>query len=156
MERNQAETKALCPRALFGSKKYVRDYVQARLNAPEDVPVIQAFILLDMVGATDLQIDEEENSHKELRDIFFAAAKTNGHEGYFYADSLPVTDDHTPFLDDTSVRCIDLIDFEDNPHWHKASDALEKISEKSLHIVGEVVLTALPAIETRFITTQKR
>jgi len=140
-------------RALFGSKRYVRHYVQARFDEPENTPIIQAFILIDMVGAKDLQIDEETNSDKELRDIFYAAAKANGHEKYFYVDSLPVTDDHTPFLDDTKVRCINLIDFEDNPHWHKASDALEHISADSLHLVGEVVLTALPAIETRFIAT---
>ena len=57
-----------------------------------------------------------------------------------------MTDDHRPFLDD-GIPAIDLIDLYDNPQWHTVEDTLDHISAKSLQIVGEVVLTALPALD---------
>jgi len=41
-----------------------------------------------------------------------------------------------------------LIDF-DYPPWHTAGDTLDKVSARSLEIVGSVLLDALPAIEAR-------
>ena len=140
-------------RALFGSKRYVRRYQQARLD-DEKSPAIRAFVLLDMIGARDLQIDDDENSDKELKDIFFAAAETAGHEKYFYEHSLAVVDDHNPFVK-AQIRSIDLIDLEDNDHWHTADDTLDELSAESMQIVGEVVLTALPALETKYFAPKK-
>ena len=39
-----------------------------------------------------------------------------------------------------------LIDF-DYPPWHTAGDTVDKVSARSLEIVGNVLLDALPAIE---------
>jgi len=39
-----------------------------------------------------------------------------------------------------------LIDF-DYPPWHTPEDTLDKVSARSLQIVGSVLLDALPAIE---------
>ena len=61
-----------------------------------------------------------------------------------------MTDDHIPFLDD-GIRAINLIDLYDNPEWHTKDDTLKHISSRSLQIVGEVVLTALPEIERQFL-----
>lgn len=134
-------------RALFGSRHYVRRYEQSRIDNPE-APEILAFVLIDMVGATDLHIDDETNSDQEFRDIFYAAAKAVGHADYFYKYSLAITDDHIPFLNaQKKIRSIDLIDLENNPQWHTKDDTLKYISADSLHLVGEVVLTALPALE---------
>lgn len=134
-------------RALFGSRHYVRRYEQSRIDNPE-APEIRAFVLIDMVGAADLHIDNETNSDQEFRDIFYAAAKALGHEKCFYKDKLAITDDHIPFLEATpKIRSIDLIDLENNSQWHTEDDTLMYISAKSLHLVGEVVLTALPALE---------
>jgi len=41
-----------------------------------------------------------------------------------------------------------LIDF-DYPPWHTPEDTLDKVSARSLEIVGSVLLDALPAIEDR-------
>jgi len=43
-----------------------------------------------------------------------------------------------------------LIDF-DYPPWHTAGDTLDKVSSRSLAIVGGVLLEALPAIEERLL-----
>jgi Zn-dependent M28 family amino/carboxypeptidase len=58
---------------------------------------------------------------------------------------MPVEDDHAPFLR-AGVPSALLIDF-DYPPWHTAQDTLDKVSAKSLAIVGEVVREALPAVE---------
>lgn len=139
--------------ALFGSKRYVRNH-QQRLAENADTPWIQAFVLLDMVGAKDLHIDDDTNSDKELRQIFYAAAEATGHEKYFYKASLPVSDDHLPFIA-AKIRSIDLIDLDNNDDWHTASDTLDNISANSLQIIGEVVLTALPELERRYIGKKK-
>jgi hypothetical protein len=39
-----------------------------------------------------------------------------------------------------------LIDF-DYPPWHTADDTLDKVSARSLAIVGNVLLDALPTVE---------
>ena len=46
-------------------------------------------------------------------------------------------DDHTPFLE-AGIPAVDIIDF-DYPFWHTASDTSDKVSSKSLQIVGETL-----------------
>ena len=136
-------------RAMFGSRHFVNQY-REELAQGVETSRVKAFVLLDMVGAVDLQIDEETNSTRELRTIIKAAAKASGHERFFYQYSQPVKDDHLPFLD-AGIPSVDLIDLYDNDQWHTEDDVLEHISAASLQIVGEVVLTALPAIEERYV-----
>lgn len=132
-------------RALFGSRRFVRRY-QQRLLDMGGGPRIRGLVLLDMVGAKDLNIDDESNSDRQLHGVFRAAAKACGHEQFFFQHRHAVTDDHIPFLDD-GIPAIDLIDLYDNPQWHTVNDTLEHISGSSLQIVGEVVLTALSGLE---------
>jgi glutaminyl-peptide cyclotransferase len=46
------------------------------------------------------------------------------------------------------VPSVDLIDL-DYPAWHTPKDTLDAVSSRSLQIVGDVVLSALPQIEAR-------
>ncbi|MEM7205576.1 MAG: M28 family metallopeptidase [Planctomycetota bacterium] len=135
--------------ALFGSKRFVaaEEAAQAQGGAGG---AVRALVLLDMVGAHDLQIDEEEYSTPELTEIVRAAAKACGHQKRFFQDAWPINDDHVPFLK-ADIPAIDLIDLWDNPQWHTADDTLEHISADSLHLVGEVVMTALPAVQARYV-----
>ncbi len=134
--------------ALFGSKHFVAREKERELE-PGYNSKLRAMVLLDMVGAVDLEIDEETLSDDELVDIFRSAAYACGHQKIFFQERMQITDDHVPFLD-AGIPAIDLIDLVDNPQWHTKEDTLEHISARSLHIVGEVVLTALPALEQRF------
>ena len=59
-------------RALFGSKRYLRRYVDAR--ALGGTSRIEAMILLDMVGRKDLHIQDELYSTTRLREIVWSAA----------------------------------------------------------------------------------
>jgi hypothetical protein len=138
-------------KALFGSRRYV---ARERAREQEARGKIRAMVLLDMVGAKELSIDEDTNSDPELRRIFRAAARASGHERWFFARQQPARDDHVPFLD-AGIPAIDLIDLADNPQWHTANDTLEHVSARSLQIVGEVVLTALPAIELAYFPPER-
>ncbi|MEY4673132.1 MAG: hypothetical protein RL148_916 [Planctomycetota bacterium] len=139
-------------RALFGSKRFVKEHRAAELRG-EKGP-IAAFVLLDMVGRTDIQVDEETNSTKELRDLLWSAAFACGVQDRFFHKAWPVSDDHLPFLE-VGIPSLDIIDLHSNPHWHKPSDTLDNISADSLQMVGRVVLTALPAIEARYVAPRK-
>jgi hypothetical protein len=136
-------------RALFGSRRFVRRAVQERIDDPTRPP-IRAMVLLDMVGAAALSIDDETTSDRQLHAIFRAAAAACGHQEHFFRHALRVGDDHTPFLD-AGIPAIDLIDIYDNPEWHTPDDTLDRLSARSLQVVGEVVLAAVPAIEAAFV-----
>ncbi|GAB4145281.1 MAG: M28 family peptidase [Planctomycetota bacterium] len=135
-------------RALFGSKKFVKDYRDRRMLGGE--PRIAALVLLDMVGRKDLRIQEETSSTAALREILWSAAVATGHEKCFFGVSAAASDDHTPFLD-AGIPSVDLLDLEENPHWHKPTDTIDNLSAQSLQIVAEVVLTMLPEIEREYL-----
>lgn len=135
-------------RALFGSRRYARQYRRA-LQADEAEPPIRAMVLLDMVGAKDLSIDDESMSDRELHRIIAESAASRGHSALFFRNRLKVSDDHMAFLE-LGIPAIDLIDIYDNPQWHTPEDTLEHIAPESLQIVGEVVLTAVPRIEAAY------
>jgi len=52
-----------------------------------------------------------------------------------------------PFLD-AGIPSVDLIAL-DYAQWHTAQDDLQHVSQKSLQIVGDVVIASLPDIERR-------
>lgn len=123
-----------------------RHYVQAA-QSDGTLRSLRALILLDMIGDRDLNIRREDNSTPWLTEIIWSTARRLGHSRHFLADSMPIEDDHLPFLK-AGVAAVDIIDL-DYPHWHTATDTLDNVSAKSLQIVGDVVLAALPAIEQR-------
>lgn len=110
---------------------------------------IKAMILLDMIGDQNLAIPREENSSQWLVDAIWSTAREMGYQRNFVADTQWMTDDHLPFLK-AGIPAVDLIDFdygnESESFWHTAQDTLDKISPRSLQIVGEVVLRSLPRI----------
>ena len=65
-----------------------------------------------------------------------------------FLDSVtPIEDDHLEFLA-AGIPSVDIIDL-DYPAWHTAQDDLDHVSARSLQVVGDVLLAALPAIEAR-------
>ncbi|HEX6810235.1 MAG TPA: M28 family peptidase [Planctomycetota bacterium] len=135
-------------RALFGSKRYCKKHRDALMLGEE--PRIEAMILLDMVGRTDLHLQEETYSTSRLRTILWSAAVACGHQQYVFQRSEAANDDHKPFLD-AGIAAIDLIDLNGNPHWHKPTDTLENVSPASLQITADLVLTMLPEVERVFV-----
>jgi len=135
-------------RALFGSKRYVQRHRDALLLGDE--PRIAAMILLDMVGRTDLHIQEELYSTERLRTILWSAAVACGHQRHVFRRAEAASDDHKPFLD-VGIPAVDLIDLNGNPHWHKPTDTLENMSPKSLQVTADLVLTMLPEVERVYV-----
>jgi Zn-dependent M28 family amino/carboxypeptidase len=123
-----------------------RHYVQAAQKAGS-LGTVKALVLLDMIGDRDLLIRREAYSTPWLVDAIWGAAARLGHGATFVNEPLAVEDDHLNFVR-AGVPSVDVIDL-DNPTWHTAQDDLEHVSQKSLQIVGDVILAALPAIEQR-------
>jgi glutaminyl-peptide cyclotransferase len=124
--------------SLYGSR-----HMAAELARTFRLP--RAMILVDMIGDRDLGIRKEAASTAWLTDIVWETARRLGHGRHFLNDVQPVEDDHAPFLR-AGVPAALLIDF-DYPPWHTKDDTLDKVSARSLAIVGEVVREALPAVE---------
>jgi glutaminyl-peptide cyclotransferase len=97
-------------------------------------------VLWDMIGDKDLAIRKEGYSLQrapEVVDRVWSKAAELGHDDVFLqAEQGAITDDHLPLLD-AGMRVIDVIDL-DYPYHHRPTDTLDKISARSLSIVGEV------------------
>ena len=124
-----------------------RHYVQAA-RASGTLRGIKAFLLLDMIGDRDLTIRRESTSTRWLNDIVWASAARLGYQQSFLDDDFTIGgDDHFEFLA-AGIPAIDIIDFEYEA-WHTAQDDLDHVSARSLQVVSDVVLDALPQIERR-------
>jgi Zn-dependent M28 family amino/carboxypeptidase len=132
------------PDNTYGSRYYVRQAQEAKA-----IGTLKAMILVDMIADRDLVIKRESNSTPWLKDIIWSAAKRVGHGGTFVDVETDIEDDHFPFLK-AGVPAVDIIDLE-YPAWHHTSgtDTLDKVSARSMQIVGDVLLAALPDIEKR-------
>jgi Zn-dependent M28 family amino/carboxypeptidase len=106
---------------------------------------IKALINVDMIGDKSLGVLIEENSTASLRKLVWNAASELGYKAYFLDSGEKVDDDHMPFLK-LGVPSLDIIDFDYDP-WHKDSDTMDKLSAKSLEIVGSVVLESVHRLE---------
>lgn len=102
----------------------------------------EAVVVLDMIGDADLNIHMEKNSNAAITAEIWAQAAALGHEDVFIPTAkFSMLDDHTPFLE-AGIPAIDIIDF-DYPYWHTLEDTPDKVSAKSLQIVGETMLAWL-------------
>jgi glutaminyl-peptide cyclotransferase len=124
--------------SLYGSRRLATELAR-------DKRLPRAMILVDMIGDRDLAIRREAHSAAWLTEIIWEAAARLGHGRHFLRDTIPVEDDHMPFLR-LGVSATLLIDF-DFPPWHTADDTLDKISADSLAVVGAVLLESLPSVE---------
>jgi glutaminyl-peptide cyclotransferase len=126
----------------YGSRHYVE--VAKRDGS---LATLKALVLIDMIGDRDLDIRRDTNSTPWLTNAIWEAAKRQNLDDYFLADSTRIEDDHLPFLA-AGVPSVDIIDL-DYEAWHTAKDTLDAVSARSLQVVGDVVLAALPHIETQ-------
>jgi Zn-dependent M28 family amino/carboxypeptidase len=123
-----------------------RYYVDAARKAGT-LKGLRALVLLDMIGDKDLIIRRDGASTPWLVDIVWAAAARIGHRSVFSNELTAVDDDHMPFIM-AGVPAVDIIDL-DYAAWHTAADTLDNVSARSLQIVGDVLLAALPDIEAK-------
>jgi Zn-dependent M28 family amino/carboxypeptidase len=132
--------------SLYGTKHLAKKWQQDGTAAK-----IKAFILLDMIGDKDLDIDKDGNSTPWLQEVVGRAAQRTGNSAYFYKGDQAMDDDHLPFKD-IGVPVVDLIDFTygfNNLYHHTTEDTMDKISAKSLQSVGDTVLETVRALNTK-------
>jgi hypothetical protein len=99
-------------------------------------------VLWDMIGDEDLEILQEQNSMTAAPEVVqrvWEQARQFGYQAYFsQRTQSPITDDHVPLIK-AGLRVIDVIDINYDCH-HKLCDTVDKVSAKSLKIVGDVAL----------------
>ena len=102
-------------------------------------------VLWDMIGDKDLQIKKEGYSVQQAPEVVervWSKAAELGYKDIFVDENQgAITDDHVPLLQ-AGFRVIDVIDL-DYPYHHRPSDTLDKISARSLSIVGDVAESLL-------------
>jgi hypothetical protein len=91
-----------------------------------------------MIGDKDLEIFWEKNSDPELTREIWQVAADLGYDDYFISQPrYRIIDDHMPFVR-KGITAVDIIDF-DYPAWHTVDDTIDKVSAKSLKVIGEVL-----------------
>jgi Zn-dependent M28 family amino/carboxypeptidase len=133
------------PDNTYGSRYYVKAAREAG-----SLKTIRAMILVDMIAERNARFQRESRSTTWLKDIIWSTAADLGHGASFPQVETAVEDDHYAFLD-AGVDAVDIIDLEYGgpmmPFWHNQTDTLDKLSARSLQIVGDVLVASLPKIE---------
>ncbi len=118
-------------------------YFAAHFPSPDYQPLFG--VLWDMIGDADLQIYQEQNSVEKAPEVVtrvWQAAAAMGYVNYFRPQvKNDIIDDHIPLLE-KGLHVIDVIDY-DYPYHHTPQDTIDKISAKSLKIVGDVAWKVL-------------
>jgi len=136
--------------SLYGTR-----HLAAKWSNDGTLKRIKAFLLADMIGDKDLNIDYVGNSTPWLNDALKQAAKTTGHSNAIFKNSYPdgISDDYVPFLQ-RGVPVLDLIDIDYGPHTaampdgyhHTAEDTIDKLSPKSLQTSADLFMELIHLI----------
>ena len=130
---------------------YGSRHLAARWGRDGTLGQIKAFMLADMIGDKDLDIQRETNSTTWLISLVGQAAHKFGYDRYFFQREMAVEDDHLPFVA-RGVPSIDVIDLDygpNNSYHHTAQDTMDKISARSLTIDGDVFMETIKLIDAR-------
>jgi glutaminyl-peptide cyclotransferase len=112
---------------------------------------VKAFILVDMIGDSDLDIQEESASTPWLSALVYQAATNLGYQSHFFQYKAGIEDDHLPFLK-IGVPAVDIIDLDygyNNVFHHTVQDTIDKLSPQSLAITGDVVMETIRLVNAR-------
>ena len=118
------------------------------MEADGTLKKVKAFVLADMIGDADLNVDREAYSAPWLQSVVNPATRL-GYQSHFFARALPMDDDHLPFVK-RGVPSVDLIDFlygYENVFWHTPQDTVDKLSPKSLEIAVGVMLETVRILD---------
>lgn len=141
-----------------GDGLYGSTHLAEKLAAQGLVPRIKGFFLLDMIGDRDLGVALETNSNGALQEVIAEAANRLGYGGYFFRYDANIIDDHAPFLK-VGIPSVDVVDAEYGPmgpnydamgeYHHTNMDTMDKVSERSLEIVGRTILLTVELIDAQ-------
>jgi hypothetical protein len=129
-------------------------YFAEHLPTPDYRPIFG--VLWDMIADADLNIYQEANSIAQAPEVVsrvWGKAAELGYDKYFIPEAgQEVTDDHLPLLR-KGLRVIDVVDIDygprdasgrPNPNYHHTLlDTMDKISQRSFQVVGDVALSLI-------------
>jgi hypothetical protein len=101
-------------------------------------------VLLDMVGDSNLQVYQEQQSiawrdtRPLVRDIWSTAARL-GVKEFIPRAKYHILDDHVPLRTIAKIPTCDIIDYDYQAYWHTTMDTPQRCSPTSLAKVGWVV-----------------
>ncbi len=131
----------------YGSRE-----LAARMALSGDLKRVKAVILADMIGQYNLSIQRQSDSPKWLNDLVWKTAARLGYKDIFVSQETQTSDDHDPFLE-RGVPALDIIDLNDYisaGYWHTPQDTLDKVSPRSVAIVGHVILESVDELQKKF------
>jgi glutaminyl-peptide cyclotransferase len=134
------------PDNCYGSRQ-----MAAQMAASGDLPKVKAFILADLVGNRTPKFRRDEASTKWLVDLVWNIAAKLGYGSIFVNETYSVGgDDHFSFTK-RNVASVDIIDLAPTevPYWHTPEDTMDKISPKTLAIVGHTILESVNQLQKR-------
>jgi aminopeptidase-like protein len=127
--------------SIYGSR-----HLAAKWQQDGTLPRIKAFLLADMIGDADLNIERDGNSTPWLEDLLLKAATRLGYQSHFFGrDAIGIEDDHLPFAR-MGVPVADVIDIDygyNDAYHHTVQDTIDKLSTRSLQISGDVILETI-------------
>jgi glutaminyl-peptide cyclotransferase len=132
--------------------RYGSRQMAAQLAASGDLKDVKAFILADIVGGRTPHFKRDGDSTKWLKDLVWEVAGRLGYGEVFV--SAPTNfggDDHLSFTA-RKVPSVDIMDLDtqnDVPYWHTPEDTMDKISPKTLAIVGHTILESVKEIQAK-------
>ena len=115
-------------------------------------------VLWDMIGDADLRVLQEghsvERAPEVVARVWDTAAKLGYQQHFPPQVGVAITDDHLPLLD-KGLRVIDVIDIDyvgapgsGKPNYHHTpEDTLDKVSARSLKIMGDVAYALITGIQ---------
>jgi glutaminyl-peptide cyclotransferase len=137
--------------SLYGSR-----HLAAKWQVDGTLKKIKGFLLADMIGDRDLNVQRVTTATPSTEELVYEAAKKTGNAGHFFKQEAAEQDDHLPFVQ-RGVPSADVIDADYGPHdashpdgWHHTpEDTVDKVSAKSLTISGEVFLECIRLLNAR-------
>lgn len=136
---------------LYGSR-----HLAQKLAANGTAHRVRGFFLLDMIGDRDLGVARETGSARWLQDFIAEAAAQLGYSQYFFHYESGIIDDHVPFIE-AGIPAVDVVDaiygrmgpgLDGMGEFHHSNaDTLDKISQKSLEVVGRTILLTVELLD---------
>jgi glutaminyl-peptide cyclotransferase len=143
---------AVNPQWVNPDNRYGSREMAAKLAVNYDLAKIKAFILADLVGGRTPHFKRDGESTKWLKDMVWSVAERLGYGNVFVKGPTDFGgDDHYSFTA-RHVPSVDIMDLDtqnDVPYWHTPQDTIDKISPKTLAIVGHTILESVQQLQRK-------
>lgn len=132
--------------------RYGSRQMAAKMATGGELKNVRAFILADLVGGKNPHFMRDGESTPWLKDFVWGVAGKLGY-GHIFGSALTSFggDDHYSFTARhvASVDIMDLDTVNDVPYWHTPQDTMDKISARTMAIVGHTILESVKGLELK-------